>query len=106
MVRSVPVFGVRGKYFLPLGRIVSGGSFLAQPERTGYNPSMVNWRRFRPTDFEYDFDADKLAAHRVTFEEAVECFFSSRSFSNSNRTRSFESLQGGRYEDEASTALR
>ena len=37
---------------------------------------MVNWRRFTPTDFEYDFDKDKLAAHRVTFDEAVECFFS------------------------------
>lgn len=36
---------------------------------------MVDWRRFRPTDFEYDFEADKLAAHGVTFEEAVECFF-------------------------------
>ncbi len=37
---------------------------------------MVNWRRFTPADFEYDFDNDKLAAHRVTFEEAVECFYS------------------------------
>jgi uncharacterized DUF497 family protein len=37
---------------------------------------MVNWRRFTPADFEYDFAKDKLAAHRVTFEEAVECFFS------------------------------
>ena len=37
---------------------------------------MVNWQRFLPADFEYDFDKDKLAAHRVTFEEAVECFFS------------------------------
>jgi hypothetical protein len=37
---------------------------------------MVNWRRFTPTDFEYDFEGDKLAAHRVSFEEAVECFFS------------------------------
>jgi uncharacterized DUF497 family protein len=37
---------------------------------------MVNWQRFLPADFEYDFDRDKLAAHRVTFEEAVECFFS------------------------------
>jgi uncharacterized DUF497 family protein len=37
---------------------------------------MVNWRRFTPADFEYDFERDKLAAHRVTFEEAVECFFS------------------------------
>lgn len=37
---------------------------------------MVNWRHFRPSDFEYDFERDKLAAHGVTFNEAVECFFS------------------------------
>jgi uncharacterized DUF497 family protein len=37
---------------------------------------MVNWHRFEPSDFEYDFERDKLAAHRITFEEAVECFFS------------------------------
>ncbi|HKR01117.1 MAG TPA: hypothetical protein VJT09_10615 [Pyrinomonadaceae bacterium] len=37
---------------------------------------MVNWNRFTPTDFEYDFQRDKLAAHHITFEEAVECFFS------------------------------
>jgi uncharacterized DUF497 family protein len=37
---------------------------------------MVNWSRFIPADFEYDFERDELAAHRVTFEEAVECFFS------------------------------
>ncbi len=37
---------------------------------------MVNWSRFTPTDFEYDFESDKLAVHRVSFEEAVECFFS------------------------------
>jgi len=37
---------------------------------------MVNWHRFRPDDFEYDFERDELAIHRVTFEEAVECFFS------------------------------
>lgn len=36
---------------------------------------MVDWNRFNPTDFEYDFDNDKLGNHRVTFEEAVECFF-------------------------------
>ena len=37
---------------------------------------MVNWHRFIPVDFEYDFERDKLAAHRITFEEAVQCFFS------------------------------
>jgi uncharacterized DUF497 family protein len=37
---------------------------------------MVEWNRFVPADFEYDFENDKLGVHRVTFEEAVECFFS------------------------------
>jgi uncharacterized DUF497 family protein len=37
---------------------------------------MVKWHEFIPSDFEYDFERDKLAAHQVTFEEAVECFFS------------------------------
>ncbi len=36
---------------------------------------MVDWRRFTPSDFEYDFERDELAAHHVTFDEAVECFF-------------------------------
>jgi uncharacterized DUF497 family protein len=37
---------------------------------------MPKWKEFSPSDFEYDFERDKLALHRVTFEEAVECFFS------------------------------
>ncbi len=37
---------------------------------------MVNWRRFTPSDFEYDFENDKLAAHRISIDEAIECFFS------------------------------
>ena len=37
---------------------------------------MVNWNRFYPRDFEYDFEHDKLSDHSITFEEAVECFFS------------------------------
>lgn len=37
---------------------------------------MVNWNRFHPQDFEYDFERDKLSDHNITFEEAVECFFS------------------------------
>ena len=37
---------------------------------------MVNWHNFIPSDFEYDFERDKLAGHGVTLEEAVECFFS------------------------------
>jgi uncharacterized DUF497 family protein len=37
---------------------------------------MVNWDRFFPKDFEYDFEYDKLNIHHISFEEAVECFFS------------------------------
>ena len=37
---------------------------------------MVNWHHFTPSNFEYDFERDELAAHRITYEEAVECFFS------------------------------
>jgi len=37
---------------------------------------VVNWRRFTPSDFEYDFENDKLAAHRLSIDEAIECFFS------------------------------
>jgi uncharacterized DUF497 family protein len=37
---------------------------------------LVNWRQFAPSDFEYDFEQDKLSQHRVTFNEAAECFFS------------------------------
>ena len=36
----------------------------------------MNWRRFTPSDFEYDFENDELGAHSIRFEEAVECFFS------------------------------
>jgi len=37
---------------------------------------MANWHRFIPSDFEYDFEHDKLSAHGIMFDEAVECFFS------------------------------
>jgi uncharacterized DUF497 family protein len=37
---------------------------------------MVKWSEFTPADFEYDFRRDKLGGQRITFEEAVECFFS------------------------------
>ena len=37
---------------------------------------LVDWSRFTPSNFEYDFERDKLSAHRITFHEAVECFFS------------------------------
>ena len=38
--------------------------------------TVVDWNNFTPYEFEYDLEQDKLAAHRVTFNEAVQCFFS------------------------------
>lgn len=35
---------------------------------------VVNWNNFEPSDFEYDFENDELAAHRITFEEATSVF--------------------------------
>lgn len=35
----------------------------------------MDWSRFEPTDFEYDFERDELFAHRITLNEAVECFY-------------------------------
>lgn len=35
----------------------------------------MDWSKFEPTDFEYDFERDELFGHRVDFNEAVECFY-------------------------------
>ncbi len=35
----------------------------------------MEWSKFEPTDFEYDFERDELFAHRITVNEAVECFY-------------------------------
>jgi uncharacterized DUF497 family protein len=35
----------------------------------------MDWSKFEPTDFEYDFESDKFSVHRITFKEAVECFY-------------------------------
>ena len=56
---------------------------------------MVRWNRFTPSDFEYDFDRDKLAAHRVTFDEAVECFFSDFQVRRNKKYKDRYQLIGG-----------
>lgn len=60
---------------------------------------MVNWHRFIPENFEYDFERDELAAHHVTFNEAIECFFSDfevrRNKSYSDRYQLLGSTIGG-----------
>mgnify|MGYP001165934965 CR=1 FL=1 len=48
---------------------------------------MVDWNRFSPSDFEYDFERDKLSGHRVAFNEAVECFFSDFQIRRNKRYR-------------------
>ncbi len=62
---------------------------------------MVNWHKFVPTDFEYDFENDKLAVHGVIFEEAVQCFFSNfeihRNKSYQDRYQLIGRTSGGRY---------
>ena len=55
---------------------------------------MVDWQRFTPANFEYDFERDKLAEHRVTFEEAVECFFSDFEIRRNKRFRDRYQLIG------------
>jgi uncharacterized DUF497 family protein len=55
---------------------------------------VVNWYRFEPSNFEYDFEQDKLAAHQVTFDEAVECFFSDYEVRRNKRYRDRYQLIG------------
>ncbi len=54
----------------------------------------MDWSKFTPEDFKYDFERDELAAHRVTFEEAVECFFSDFEVRRNKRYRDRYQLLG------------
>ncbi len=62
---------------------------------------MVNWNRFIPSDFEYDFDRDKLISHGVTFEEAVECFFRILRFVEIRHTKTVTNLLAIQWEGES-----
>jgi hypothetical protein len=33
---------------------------------------VVNWTRFDPAEFDFEFNEDKLAAHGITSDEAAE----------------------------------
>lgn len=61
---------------------------------------MPAWRRFRPASFEYDFERDELAGHRISFEEAVQCFLSDlvvrRNKSHRDRYQIIGRTSGGR----------
>jgi len=55
---------------------------------------LVDWHRFTPANFEYDFERDKLSGHRVGFNEAVECFFSDFEIRRNKRFRDRYQLIG------------
>ena len=55
---------------------------------------MADWHRFTPRDFEYDFDRDKFFEHRVTFDEAIECFFEDFEIRRNKRYRDRYQLIG------------
>ncbi len=55
---------------------------------------MVDWHRFTPSNFEYDFERDKVFEHSVTFEEAVDCFFSDFEIRRNKRFRDRYQLVG------------
>jgi uncharacterized DUF497 family protein len=66
---------------------------------------VVNWRRFTPSNFEYDLERDKLSEHAVTFVEAVECFFSDFEIRRNKRFRDRYQLMGKRSADEGSRSF-
>ena len=55
---------------------------------------MVDWRRFTPSNFEYDFERDELAQHGVTFDEAIERFFAGFQIRRNKKNRDRHQLLG------------
>ena len=55
---------------------------------------MVDWARFEPSDFEYDDEADHLAQHGVSLEEAVQCFYNEHTVRRNRRRGSRWQLLG------------
>ena len=55
----------------------------------------MDWSRFIPSEFEYDWESDKLAEHGVSFEEAVETFFSDYEVRRNKRFQDRYQLVGG-----------
>ena len=47
----------------------------------------MKWDDFVPSEFEYDWEKDKLSEHNVTFEEAVEAFFNDYEIRRNRRFR-------------------
>lgn len=47
----------------------------------------MKWDEFIPSEFEYDWEKDKLREHNVTFEEAVETFINDYEIRRNKRFR-------------------
>jgi len=47
----------------------------------------MKWDEFVPSEFEYDWEKDKLREHNVVFEEAVEAFFNDCEIRRNKRFR-------------------
>lgn len=47
----------------------------------------MKWDEFIPSEFEYDWEKDKLGEHNVTFEEAVGTFFNNYEIRRNKRFR-------------------
>lgn len=47
----------------------------------------MDWNHFIPSEFEYDWEKDKLAEHRMNFEETVETFFNDYEVRRNKRFR-------------------
>ena len=60
----------------------------------------MDWSRFEPSDFEYDFETDELWAHHISLDEAIACFYNEHDIRQNQRyTDRFQLLgetDGGR----------
>ncbi|MDP3296446.1 MAG: hypothetical protein Q8N09_02465 [Thermodesulfovibrionia bacterium] len=54
----------------------------------------MKWDEFIPSEFEYDWEKDKLREHNVTFEEAVETFINDYEIRRNKRFRDRWQLVG------------
>ena len=54
----------------------------------------MKWDKFVPSEVEYDWEKDKLSAHSVTFEEAVETFYNEYEVRRNKRFKDRRQLIG------------
>ena len=61
---------------------------------------MPKWNVFIPSEIEYDFEKDKLNVHRISIDEAVQCFYNNyvvrRNKSYKDRYKLFGVTDAGR----------